>query len=237
MGFFSSVTSNVNYRTVIDEDDELDVADITTTRDGLDRTEVHNRKLVDGFLVERVGSFYPKNRPGYTDSASELKVRKRVARTIYSKRLEISKNIVNSPYDNTDEILVSSLVKAKISPHSVTRWDKYIRMLADAEGGWGDFMLELSREIRDLHYLKTKLISHLILFILGGLWISALSQTITRDWGIWSTIIAVTLLSALVCSAVYFTHPVYREYTQKKRQIMGKKTKNPLDMYPATRVI
>lgn len=177
------------------------------------------------------------NRKGFADSRSELAVRRRVARIFYGKRLQISRSIVHSPYEDPKEILTSSLVVNGVSPYSVDRWDKYIMLLSGNEGGWGRFVDGLSHEVGEIDYLRKKLLAHLTYIITLCVLIFATSTAYVDSDMFIAGIIPFVALIAVVSFASTYTLPIFFRHIRRKRELCGSSKKHYTEMYPATRVV
>ena len=93
--------------------------------------------LSQGSMIERIGSFLPPFRPGYSMSKYEIKVQKNVARKLYNKRIKLAE-VMSAPHgkDSASLVVNPALVSSGISPNSVQKYDEYIELLSQKQGGW-----------------------------------------------------------------------------------------------------
>lgn len=134
------------------------MANDTENTQDWDYPSITERRLHTGPLIQRIGSFYPKKRKGYSDSRLEQRIQKRTARLLYDKRITIARSIAHSPYTKVDEVLNDALVTSGIAPNSVEGWKDYIILIAEREGGWDIFRNKLETHIYYLDYYQKSMV-------------------------------------------------------------------------------
>lgn len=114
--------------------------------------------LSQGSMIERIGSFLPPFRPGYSMSKYEIKVQKNVARKLYNKRIKLAE-VMSAPHGNDSASLVvnPALVSSGISPNSVQKYDEYIELLSQRQGGWKRWKAQVSEELDRYHAARKEI--------------------------------------------------------------------------------
>lgn len=180
--------------------------DKTEDNDWEQYTSVTEKRLSEGPIIQRIGTFYPRRRKGYSDSRTEQRIQKRTARLIYDNRITIARRIVQSPYVKKDEVLNDALVQAKIAPNSVDGWKDYIILIADREGGWDIFLKKLSKDIKDVDYHQKQIVTGWIIALVASL-VSFLSPLVFSPilGDTWAATLVYALLLGIGIAVVVFT--------------------------------
>lgn len=202
--------------------------------------EKSQSQLAEGTLIERIGSFRVAVRPGYGETRTERGIVKKVSKRLYEKRLGLSRFIVdNHEYyePRSAELFYSALVSQGFSPHSVDRWDIYVSMLSDFEGGWDIFIRELERDVRAYDDANRRMFVAMFLFCLGmifSLVLSALSNVYLPPLA--STTLGLTSLFVVFFIAAK-NLPLFWHDKKGKSKLLGDTKKKFTSFFPASRAL
>lgn len=155
-------------------------------------------------LIEKVFSYKPENRRGYSDRRSrEIRIANSIGLKLYNKRVPIAEDIVKNRHLKPEESLNLALVNNGISPHSVTGLNEYVNFIIKFRGGWDSFCNELeenlsfyrgiNREYKNVFYYV--LLINLIIFNFYLLLHSLTNINIAPIYGI---LIAVAICAVMV---------------------------------------
>lgn len=106
--------------------------------------------LSQGSMIERIGSYKPPRRPGYAVNRQELKLQDNVAKKLYNKRVKLARHMSLNPSGDIKEIVYSALVANGISPHSVVKFEDYIELLVQRQGGIKRWKSQVDDEVTRL---------------------------------------------------------------------------------------
>lgn len=107
-------------------------------------------------ITERLGSYYPDKRRGYSDSRVEKNIQDRRARKIYDSRSRLSYDVLELLQEgfSVQESCNGALMRSNLSPHSYPLWSKHVTSIINDEGGLDVFLPHLSKEVEAINYSK-----------------------------------------------------------------------------------
>lgn len=202
----------------------------------LEKTE---SMLNEGSMIERIGSFIPPLRPGFSETKHEISIQKKVAKKLYSKRVQLAEKMSSSPEKDTRGIVYPALISCGISPHSVQKYEEYIELLATRQGGWTRWKSRVSDECAELNAEKRKIAIPASIFI-TIMFVSLLFSFVGVAQFPDSTYYFIIPLTIAVCGITYGTAYVYPLLSHGKKsisRIAGENNKPVKDFLPATKVM
>lgn len=184
-------------------------------------------------IIEKIGSYKPKKRPGYEAVKREEKIQKNSAMELYSKRLEVS----HALSENIDSGLgykksaIAALVKNGLSPHSYDGWDEYVRFLSNEEGGYDLLSKKIGKEYDEVKNLAKRRKKIWILSIIVIVVSLILSLTLNN----YLTGVAVAIVNGIIVATplvtiILFAVPQSSEIDRKVAGIIGYKSK-PIEKF------
>lgn len=199
---------------------------VTEDVDDWGYSSVTERRLHTGSLIERLGSFVPARRKGYSMSRTENTIMKRNAKHLYNKRIGLAKGIVNSRYEKRDEILNSALLNIGLAPNSADGWRDYVFLLSEREGGWPVFVKKLRKDVDHIsEYQKTIIVgwAQTSVFMIFSFLFPLLLGTVIPD--LMRNVIQWSLL-ALGLSMIFFTLLRARSASELIKMLAGGSAKH-----------
>lgn len=190
--------------------------------------------LKNGSMIERVGSFKPPLRKGFSANRGENRIQKKMAQKLYSKRVEIAKSMANSTSTNTREVVYSALVSSGISPNSVDYYDEYIQVLVDRQGGWDRWRKIVIDELSMFYYLKKTMRNPLSIVITWFMLTIATSGVFPNHQ--WSPYIPVTMTAMGIVFVSFYFGQLYPEYRKNVYSLIGDNNKDVDNFFSYSRV-
>lgn len=197
------------------------------------------QRLSQGSMVERIGSFLPPFRPGYGLSKHEIRLQKSVARKLYNKRIKVAR-VMSAPHGKDSAALVTtpSLVSAGISPHSIQKYDEYIELLSQRQGGWKRWKKHVASELETYDKARKEIIKQIgiIIAILAiSLIVGAIGNTFFFNVEYFFIIPTVITFCAIVYASLFG----YKKVKANKAIIeksVGSKKKKVDDFFPYSKL-
>lgn len=177
-----------------------------------------NDPFSQGSMIERIGSYKPPMRPGFSVNRQELKLQDRVARTLYNKRAKLARHMAYSTSTSIKEIVYSSLIANDISPHSVVHYEDYIDLLIQRQGGLKRWRAQVNDELDQIKGAKKDIFkAFLPVFVL--LVVSAITGHITQHY-IPDTVISTFIPATLTIAGISYGVIKSRRIAVEKREII-----------------
>lgn len=202
--------------------------DLMSTLDSYDPRSAYQKTLEDGPVIERIGKFSPNIREGYTPNKREKRIRDKAAHKIYSKRVQLAKNLVDkSDHHSSRGMCIQSLVSCNLSPQTYRGWDVFVEKIMDIEGGEEYFINNIKYALEAFSYHQNKLRMALfwcfIIFVLSTSFISVIPM---YTEGLIVSIISYVILTASLLSIGIILAPRVKRVNEAREEYFG--SKNPV---------
>lgn len=194
--------------------------------------------LSQGSMIERIGSFLPPFRPGYSMSKYEIKVQKNVARKLYNKRISLARNMSQSQSDSTSLVVNPALVSCGISPNSVQKYNEYISLLSQRQGGWARWKNQVEEELDRYYAARKEIIKVMVIIIcilVLSLVVGGVGNAVFPDVEYFFLVPTIITFSALLY-ATLFGYKKVRKNMDIIIQATGDKKKRVEDFFPYTKL-